>query len=145
MASLPERFLKHLKNPAVTAAAVALGTKVGKEAIHLQSGDINWHEFKKRVGSHVGSMSGPTIGATAGSLVGGWIPGVGSVFGAFVGGMIGQMAGEHIGRMSATRMEQALKRSDGKEEVSGNGAHDSATPSADEAAQSRYQPPKRDL
>lgn len=145
MASLPERFLKHLKNPAVTAAAVALGTKVGKEAIHLQSGDINWHEFKKRVGSHVGSMSGPTIGATAGSLVGGWIPGVGSVFGAFVGGMIGQMAGEHIGRMSATRMEQALKRNEGKE-VSGEGLGNGPVNGSDEEAEkSRYQPPKRDL
>lgn len=114
----PPWVIERLKSPMATAAALALGVKVGQETYRLASGDISMEEFKKRAGVHVGTLTGSVVGAVAGATVGRFIPGVGAVMGAFGGGMLGQMAGQHALRKSADTLEaRVAKRGEAQDDL----------------------------
>jgi phage tail tape-measure protein len=101
---IPPWLVERLKSPMATAAALALGVKVGQETYRVASGDISVEEFKKRASLHFGTLTGSLVGAVAGAAVGRLVPGVGALMGAFGGGMVGQLAGQHASRKGADRL-----------------------------------------
>ena len=136
---IPPWLLERLKSPMATAAALALGVKVGQETYRLSSGDISIEEFKKRAGLHVGTLTGSLVGALAGAALGRFLPGIGTVAGAFGGGMVGQMAGQHALRKSADTLESRVaKRGDDEEDAAPDDG-------AAELALNPLELPRRDL